>query len=396
MNSFRVLMVAACPFPQPRGTPIRVLRLAETLGRRGHEVDVVAYHLGTGSEPADYRLHRCRNIRTYRKLSPGPSVQKLLVVDPALVIATRRVLASRTFDLIHAHHFEGLLVSIASAGRTLPIVFDVHTLLENELPECGLPLPRRLAAALGRFLDRHVPARATRIVAASEKMRDRLQKLGVDPRKLSVIASGVESELFEQITVPTSPASRHTLIFTGNLAPYQGIDAMIEAFARLRRLRQDVVLKIVTESDFGPYRQRVAELGLDSAIEIVADGFDHVPTHLAGANVALNPRTNCFGVPQKLLNYMAAGKPTVSFAGSAKSLTHGETGLVVEDGNIDAFAEAVHQLLDHPEIARRMGAKAQEYARGLSWSAACERFETVYEDIAPRTLQAPRPSPGRR
>ncbi|CAN5167478.1 hypothetical protein BH20GEM2_BH20GEM2_04590 [soil metagenome] len=34
-------MVAACPLPAPRGTPIRILRLAEALALRGHEVHLV-------------------------------------------------------------------------------------------------------------------------------------------------------------------------------------------------------------------------------------------------------------------------------------------------------------------------------------------------------------------
>ena len=41
----RIAIVAACPFPLPRGTPVRILRMAEALADRGHEVHVVTYHL---------------------------------------------------------------------------------------------------------------------------------------------------------------------------------------------------------------------------------------------------------------------------------------------------------------------------------------------------------------
>ena len=46
--SLTIAMVAACPFPAPRGTPIRALRLAEALAARGHRVHVVTYHYGQG------------------------------------------------------------------------------------------------------------------------------------------------------------------------------------------------------------------------------------------------------------------------------------------------------------------------------------------------------------
>src|SRR5829696_5121911 len=43
-----VALVAACPFPAPRGTPIRFQRLAEAVAGRGDRVHVVTYHFGSG------------------------------------------------------------------------------------------------------------------------------------------------------------------------------------------------------------------------------------------------------------------------------------------------------------------------------------------------------------
>ncbi len=77
--------------------------------------------------------------RSYRKLGPGPTSQKLLRVDPALTLLLRRLLRSRSFDIIHAHHFEGLLVGAAArVGLDVPLVFDAHTLLMSELPYYSL------------------------------------------------------------------------------------------------------------------------------------------------------------------------------------------------------------------------------------------------------------------
>ena len=85
-SNFKVAMIAACPFPSPRGTPIRILRLAEGLSQRGHEVHVLTYHLGEEPENQSFRIHRIQNVRTYQKISPGPSYQKLMVLDPLLAI----------------------------------------------------------------------------------------------------------------------------------------------------------------------------------------------------------------------------------------------------------------------------------------------------------------------
>ena len=91
-RSFRVAMVAACPFPAARGTPVRIQRMAEVLGQRGHEIQLVTYHLGDPLPAAPpYRLYRTRRLPTYQKQSPGPALQKLLVVDPFLARLLRRV-----------------------------------------------------------------------------------------------------------------------------------------------------------------------------------------------------------------------------------------------------------------------------------------------------------------
>ena len=83
---------------------------------------------------------------------------------------------------------------------------------------------------------------------------------------------------------------------------------------------------------------------------------------------------------------MAAGKPTVSFAESAKTLVHGESGLIVEDGNVTEFADAVLLLLDDSALVERLGANAKQYAQSeLSWEKSAQQIETVYQKVLNQT-----------
>src|SRR5262245_9455574 len=68
-----VAVIAACPFPARRGTPVRIQRLAEQLTLRGHRVVVVTYHLGSGEPVPSLDVRRIRPIRSYQKLGPGPT-----------------------------------------------------------------------------------------------------------------------------------------------------------------------------------------------------------------------------------------------------------------------------------------------------------------------------------
>jgi glycosyltransferase involved in cell wall biosynthesis len=385
-DRFRVAMIAACPFPAGRGTPIRVLRLAEALAHRGHEVHVVTYHLGDGLADPSVAVHRIPRVPTYRRYEPGPSWQKLLVLDPLLARRAARLLRSQPIDVIHAHHAEGLLVALMARGRRrLPIVYDVHTILESELPFYPLGLGRRALARAGRALDRWLPRYATCVLAAHEDIRRRL--IAADPALESRIAVGTNGVEFERFAATalrrgTGQSAVRILVYAGNLAPYQGIELMLRAFAQLLGRRSDVRLRIVADSTFTPYARLASELGIQQAIDLVAARFEDVPGHLTDADVALNPRVGCDGVPQKLLNYMAAGAPIVSFRSSAKHLSHGELGWLVDDGDVAGFADGIHRLLDDSALAARLGANARTYACAtLTWERTAEQAEALYRRV---------------
>jgi glycosyltransferase involved in cell wall biosynthesis len=94
-------------------------------------------------------------------------------------------------------------------------------------------------------------------------------------------------------------------------------------------------------------------------------------------------------LPQKLLNYMASGCPIVSFAGSARHIVHERNCLIVEDRDESGMAQAILRLLEHPDLARRLGSAARAYARAeFGWDRTAARIEQVYGDV----LQARRNS----
>lgn len=381
-----IAVIAACPFPARRGTPVRIQRLAEELAQRGHRVLVITYHHGTGEPDSRVELRRIRPVRGYSKLGPGPTYRKLFQLDPLLTWKVARVLREVRIDVIHAHHFEGLMVgAVARAGLDIPMVFDVHTLLTSELPQYRMPL---LPVGLKRFLatagDRRLPRWADHVAPVTERIRTKLLEMRAVPEeKVTLVPNGVETDLFAiPATNGTEARGRPTLIFTGNLAPYQGIDLMLSALRRVLDRRKDVRLQIVTESSFAQYEPLARELGVTGSIDVVEAPFAEIPRLLAGADIAVNPRIDCDGIPVKLLNYMAASKPVVSFAGSAPGLRHQETGWLVKDGDIEGFAQGALTLLDDREMARRLGRNARRFVEAEhSWSRSAELCEEIYHRL---------------
>lgn len=358
--------------------------MAESLTARGHHVEVVAYHLGETMEDLPFTIHRIRPVPTYHRLAPGPTYQKLFIVDPLLTTRIFGVLKSGRFDIIHAHHYEGLMASLpAAAWFNIPIVFDVHTLLSTELPFYSLGLPPDWLRGLGGWLDRLLPPRADHIVAVTNTIRDKLiQHIGIPAERITTVYTGHEARDEAPKPAADDPAAERTLIYTGTVETYQGIDLMLRALRKVLDQRPDVRLKIVSSNPLEPFRGLIRDLGLEASLDLVQSDYFHLPAQLHSGRIALSPRVHCDGLPVKILNYMATGRAIVAFAGSAEILTDRQTGLVIKDDDIDAFAAGILELLANPDLARQLGRNAQAHVEEFFvWESAVKLLEDVYRDV---------------
>jgi glycosyltransferase involved in cell wall biosynthesis len=386
---FKIAMIAPCPLPYPRGTPIRIYKMAHALAEQGCDVHLITYHLGDKltkkNNSVALKFHRTPFIPTYKKLSPGPSYQKLLILDFLLLLKLSNVLKKYKIDIIHAHHYESLLVSfLTKIWSKYPVVYDAHTLLGSELHYYNLGLPGQLKKFIGCLFDSQLPKRADYVLSVTESIRDKLINSGnVNPDNISVIMNGVEIQHFiSQKEIDNFDDSVKKLVYTGNLGDFQGIDHLLNIFAYVLKLREDVRLQIVTNDSFKNYQNLANKLGIMPFIDIIESDFAKLPAMLHSSHIALNPRIECDGIPQKLLNYMAAGKPIVSFKGSAKILKHNETGYVVENKNYEDFAKAVVYLLDNYRTAKKIGENAQKIInQNFTWESKSNEIINIYEKV---------------
>jgi glycosyltransferase involved in cell wall biosynthesis len=111
---------------------------------------------------------------------------------------------------------------------------------------------------------------------------------------------------------------------------------------------------------------------------------------LSVADIALVPSAHVSasqggtGTPLKLFEYMAAGKPIVATALShaVEVIQNGHTGLLVEAGNVNQFAEAILTLLKNPSERERLGRNARQLAiEKYSWAEYTRRLEEIYLEV---------------
>jgi len=84
---------------------------------------------------------------------------------------------------------------------------------------------------------------------------------------------------------------------------------------------------------------------------------------------------------------MSRGKAVIGTApgGHTDMIVHGETGLLVPSGDVDALTQAMTELIDQAELRERLGNAARERARLFTASVAVPQFERFYQYVIDRS-----------
>jgi starch synthase len=81
---------------------------------------------------------------------------------------------------------------------------------------------------------------------------------------------------------------------------------------------------------------------------------------------------------------MMSGTPVIAsrLGGLPEIVEHGQTGFLVEPGNVTELRERLAELLGNPDLAARLGRQARERALDrFTWQACAERCLTVYNEL---------------
>jgi glycosyltransferase involved in cell wall biosynthesis len=158
----------------------------------------------------------------------------------------------------------------------------------------------------------------------------------------------------------------------------------------------DTVFLAAGGGDEQPRLEALArELGVDRSVRFLGARSD-VPDVMAASDVGVLcsfGRIETF--PLALLEFMASGKPVVSTnVGSVDQIVvDGETGFVIDEGDVAALARSLQTLVADPEVRARMGRAALERARSLF---DVQIMVTAIEDVLAGALTRSRVSAERR
>ncbi len=365
----RIMIAAESFLPHLSGVTTSVLRTAEQLIQRGHEVAILAPETGPGEQTPQHPVPRAVCLRVPSLPVAGyPGLR----VAPGPVAPVRRLIARHHPDIVHAASPFLLGARAVTAARDLGIpcaaVYqtDVSAYARRyRLPWLARAADRRLAAIHGQ---------ADLTLAPSRASEDYLRDLGV-PRVLRW-GRGVDTALFRpdraerslRAQIGAGPAEL-VVGYVGRLAPEKQVED-------LRVLQSLPGVRLVVVGD-GPERARL-EHTLHRASFLGRLEGEELARTVAELDVFTHPgESETFG--QTLQEAMAAGTPVVAVGcgGPADIVEHGRTGLLYPPGRLDRLREHVQRLGD-PDLRARFAAAGREAMMPRSWSALTDRLLEHY------------------
>jgi glycosyltransferase involved in cell wall biosynthesis len=358
LSAVRICIASGTFPPDVGGPPTYLAQLIPALAARGHGVHVVTFG---ESQLTDLP---CSIERVSRR---APIPLRLARFTKAVFRGTR------DGDLLFVSDY-GFPPAMINTVRRQPMVIKVvgdfaweYSVRHNLVPKGvgidefqaigGLPLVQLL-----KGLQRAYVSAADRVIVPSNYLRSIVSGWGVPSSKTRVVRNAVPSPPEVARLSPHQPV----VLTVARLAPWKGIDTLIEAIAQIQDPSIAPQLVIVGDGDDRSRLERLASHYAPGRVTFLGQVDRAEVESLMAQSSTLALASGYEGLSHVLLEGMACGLPIIAsdIEGNRELIAHGENGWLVPPGDVDGFASAIRQCVSSPSMAAEYG------RRNRAWSQA--------------------------
>ncbi len=401
----KILMFVENSFPQDP----RVGNEADALNAAGYQLTVVG--LRQPGQPwteiiDGVRVYRIPRLELFEKTFAGSGgLRKLrrrltagvgymgeyVYFSAACFLMSILVALRHGFDVIHAHNPPDTLFAVALPYKLLgkKFVFDHHDLCP-ELYSSRMGNPNKAIYRSLMFVERCSLKLADIVIATNESYkRIAMQRGGRRAESIFVVRNGPNAR--KMTIAPPSTRLRAmgkvVLCYIGCLNPQDGVDYLLRALHHLlvELRRTDFYCVVMGSGDsLEELRALRVSLGLEDYLEL--PGFvseEELVANLSAADICVDPDPSSPLNDQstwiKIMEYMAYGKPIVSFDLKETRVSAQDAAVYVPPNDTAAFARAIVQLMDDPARRQRMGQFGRHRVeKELQWSVVRQNLIAAY------------------
>jgi glycosyltransferase involved in cell wall biosynthesis len=301
---------------------------------------------------------------------------QLFAYDPRPIVKALREHKPHLIDMSHEPY------SVAGAeiltlcnwfARHVPIVMQTNqNILHNYPPPFN-------------WLEQRAFRRVVAAYACSETVCEVLRAKGFD-KPAPIIPFGVNTEAFRPRPAGSARSDRPlTIGYVGRMLPGKGLNILAEALEKVK----DTTWQLLVVGD-GPERKSFErELSasglLDRAEFTGAINFALVPEFFHRMDLMVIPTETTKRIREQfgrvIVEAMASRVPVIGSTCGAIPEVIGETGLVFPEGDAEALAGALRQMLSDAGLRERLASAGLARAEQYSWERVAEKTYALYQQV---------------
>jgi glycosyltransferase involved in cell wall biosynthesis len=276
---------------------------------------------------------------------------------------------------VHAHEEAVFWCRALKPFFRFRLIYDMHSCLSQQLESFRFSSSRLLIRAF-RALERSSLRAANVVITICPDLRDHVMELGVDAERHVLIENSVFEDVrlrapaagscaTDSVSIPFERGNP-LILYAGTFEPYQGVEVLVEAFARLRTERPDARLLLVGGSDLQirSIHTLADSLGLGDTVLLTGRvAKSTVALYTQAASVLVSPRLHGFNTPLKIYEQMASGRALVATRVRSHTQVLDETVCCLVDPDSAAIARGLLEILNDPCRAETLARNASSYYR---------------------------------
>jgi lipopolysaccharide/colanic/teichoic acid biosynthesis glycosyltransferase len=389
-------------YEHPGGT--RHLELARRLVERGHRCTIITGSVDFMTGRPLPRQQVVRDGVVIRRAYAFPTLHhsypgRVLSYLSFMVTAVWEGLRTGPVDVVLGTSppiFQLPSAWLIAVARRRPFVLEIRDLWPAFAVELGV-LRNRALIRLAEWIERFFYQQQDWAIVNSPGFRSHLEAAGVDPRRLTVIPNGVETQMFDEAADGRALRQQfqlddaYVVMYAGSLGRANDLDTLLRAAARLRDEPRIRFLLIGGGKELPALEQTVADRQLTNVRLGGHFPKAQMPQVLAAADlcVAILQDVPMFRTtyPNKVFDYMAAGRPTLLAIDGVirRVIEAAQGGTFVRPGDDRALADTVRRYAADPARGVREGAAARAYVQQhFARAAQAETLERVLVPLAGR------------
>jgi glycosyltransferase involved in cell wall biosynthesis len=259
----------------------------------------------------------------------------------------------------------------------IPVCLVEHNVETFQVPETTIisKRGRRIVKAIEKLVCKF----SDRIIVITKEDKKRLEKLGIQNKKVRIIPHGIDLDSFKNASGSKIRKKFKlkfpTLVFHGVYSYKPNYDAVKTIAEKiLPKLEgMGIKAKVLAVGDFPPVDINHPDIIFTGVVKNLSDYID-------AADIAIVPIQAGGGMRMKILEYFAAKKPVISTKKGAEGIPV-KNGKEIILADIEDFPAEIIRLMKSKTLREELAKNAFKFVQEYDWKKICKKYIEVYKEI---------------